>query len=251
MVAVVAEAQIERRSRFHVSMAGIFAVIAFGGFVPTYWSKIATGTFNGAPIAHLHGMLFFSWTVFFFVQTWFVASGRTLSHRSWGMAGISLATAMSFSVVLLALHAVDLADAAGAGDAARRFLIVTISGLLFFVGFFTLAIVYVKQPEVHKRLMLLTMITLLPAAAARVFLTLFAGDGASAVPPVFVSVPPALLIDLLVVAAIVHDVRTRGRPHPVYIYGGTALLAVELLNVPLSNTHAWLSFAKAFQSLGG
>jgi hypothetical protein len=27
-------------------------LIAFGGFVPTYWAKVATGTFHAEPIIH-------------------------------------------------------------------------------------------------------------------------------------------------------------------------------------------------------
>lgn len=252
MNAVTADVRGEEHSRFYVWMSGIFVLIAFGGFIPTYWAKLAAGSFQGAPIAHLHGMLFFVWTIFFFVQTWLVAAGRTVDHRAWGLAGISLATAMAISVVLLSLHAVNAADVAGVGDAGRRFLIVTMSGLLFFVSFFTLAIINIKRPAVHKRFMLLAMITLLPAPAARVFLTLFAPPGATeGLPPVFVSVPPALTIDLLIVAAMVRDWRATGRPHDVYLYGGAAVVAMEILNVPLSETHWWMTIARALQSLSG
>ena len=81
--------------RFYVAMAALFVVIAFTAFIATYWAKVATGTFTGAPILHVHGALFFTWTLFFLMQTGLVASGRTPDHRAWGMAGISLATAMA------------------------------------------------------------------------------------------------------------------------------------------------------------
>ena len=35
---------------------------------------------------------------------------------------------------------------------------------------------------------------------------------------------------------MVHDWRTRGRPHQVYVIGGTALVAVKILNLPISVT---------------
>jgi hypothetical protein len=63
-------------------------------------------------------------------------------------------------------------------------------------------------------------------------------------PPVFVSVLPSLLVDLLVVAAMVHDRRTRGRVHPAYWIAGSAVLAVQVLRVPISTTHAWESLAQ-------
>ena len=87
------------RPRFYLWMAGVFVLIAFGGFTPTYWARLATGTFHAPPILHVHGMLLFSWTLFYFVQTALVASGRTLSHKSWGMFGIALFSVMVCSII--------------------------------------------------------------------------------------------------------------------------------------------------------
>ena len=55
----------------------------------------------------------------------------------------------------------------------------------------------------------------------------------------FVSVPPGLIADLLIVAAVIYDWRARGRPHKVYVYGGLALLAEQLLLVPVA-PHSYL-----------
>jgi hypothetical protein len=236
---------------FYVWMAGVFVLIAFGGFVPTYWAKLAAGTFAGAPILHLHGAIFFTWTLFFFVQTLLVASGRTLDHRSWGLAGISLATAMLFTIVLAAINSIRVAGTIGMADEARRFAFVSLSGAVLFAGFVGAAIVWVKRAEIHKRLMLLAMIPLMHAAFARLFAAAFAPADAKGPPPVFVSVPPGLAMDLLIVAAMVYDWRTRGRPHPVYWIGGALLLADQTLAIPLSATATWMSIATWVQSLAG
>src|SRR6202046_3442751 len=79
---------------FYVWMAGAFALVAFAGFTPTYWAKVATGSFHAAPIIHIHGALLFTWTCFYFVQTALVASGRTLQHRAWGLAGVCVFPAL-------------------------------------------------------------------------------------------------------------------------------------------------------------
>jgi hypothetical protein len=89
------------------------------------------------------------------------------------------------------------------------------------------------------------------AATARVFMTAFAPADAKGPPPVFVSVPPGMLVDLLVVAAIVFDWRTRGRPHPVYLVGGAVLMVVQLCAVPVSGTETWMSVARWVESLAG
>lgn len=232
-------------------MAGVFVLIAFGGFVPTYWARLAAGTFRGAPILHIHGALFFTWTLFFFVQTLLVARGHTLSHRSWGMAGIALATAMVCSVVLAAINSMRVAAGIGMADEARRFSIVSLSAAAMFAALFGTAIANVQRSEVHKRLMLVAMIPLMHAAMARVFLTLFAPPDAVGPPPVFVSVPPGLFVDLLVVAAMVYDWRTRGCPHPVYLICSPLLVANQLLAVPFSGTATWMAVARWVQSLAG
>jgi hypothetical protein len=79
----------------------------------------------------------------------------------------------------------------------------------------------------------------------------FAPPDATGPPPVFVAVPPGLFVDLLIVVAIIHDWRTRGRPHPVYLTGGAALLAMQLAMVPLSATPGWLAIATWIRSLAG
>lgn len=235
--------------RFYVGMALIFVLIAFGGFIPTYWARIANGTFGGAPVLHFHGFFFFTWTLFFLAQTWMVASGRIMDHRTWGVAGVSLATAMAFTVVLAAINSMKVADAVGFGDAARRFSIVSLSALALFAGLFTAAIVNVRKSEVHKRLMLLAMIPPMQAAMARPFAVLMAPSGPTGPPPIFVSVPPGLVVDLLIVAAMIYDWRTRGRPHPIYIFGGLLVLAQQLLVVPIGESDTWMSIALWIQHL--
>ena len=126
-----------------------------------------------------------------------------------------------------------------------------VTGAVLFSGFVGTAIVWVKRAEIHKRLMLLAMIPLMHAAFARLFAAAFAPADAKGPPPVFVSVPPGLMMDLLIVAAMVYDWRTRGRPHPVYWIGGALLLADQTLAVPLSATSTWMAIATWVQSLAG
>jgi hypothetical protein len=248
----IATAAVRAESRgFYLWMAGAFLLIAFGGFTPTYWAKVAAGTFHAEPIIHIHGMLLFTWTCFFFFQTALVASGRTLDHRAWGLAGISLFSIMMFSILVGEATVLKREEALGFGDAARRFAAVTLCAWPLMAAIFTLAIVNIRKPQVHKRLMLLLMVGIMTPALARIFLTLFAPPGVGGPPPPFVSIPPGLVADLLLVVAIVHDWRTRGRPHPVYIYGGLVLVAEQVLAVPLAATAAWMNIAKAFQSLAG
>jgi hypothetical protein len=178
MEAIVNVSAVRTESRnFYVWMAGIFLLVAFGGFTPTYWAKIASGSFHAEPIIHIHGILLFSWTCFYFVQTALVASGRTLDHRAWGLAGISLFTAMMFSILAGQEAVLHRNELLGFGDGARRFAAVTLTAWPLMAAMFTLAIVNIRKPEVHKRLMTLLMIAMMTPALARVFLTLLAPPG--------------------------------------------------------------------------
>ena len=230
-------------------MALACTAVAFLGFAPTYWMPLASGSFASTPVVHFHGLLFFTWTLYFAFQTWLAASGRTAWHRSIGVIGVSLATAMTIFGFLVAVNAMKRSAAMGETDAGIAFAIVPLSGILFFAVVFALAIANTRRPEIHKRLMLLAGISILDAAVARWFLTFLAPPGPPGPPPVPVTIAPALVAYLLLVVAIVADWRSRGRPHPVYIYGGAALVAVKLLNWPISMTPAWHSFAGGILAL--
>ena len=228
---------------FYFYMALGCMAVAFIGFAPTYWLPLASRSFSASPVIHFHGLLFFAWTLYFAFQSWLAASGKIARHRAIGMVGVSLATTMTIFGFLVAVNTMKRSAAVGQTDAGIAFAIVPLSGILFFAVVFALAIAAIRRPEIHKRLMLLAGISLLDAAVARWFLTFLAPAGPAGPPPVFVTIPPAFVAYLLLVVAIVFDWRTRGRPHPVYVYGGIALIAVKLMNWPVSTTPLWHSFA--------
>ncbi len=242
---------------FYVWMSGAFILIAFGGFAPTYWLQLAPPTFIGSPLLHLHALLFSAWPLFLLLQTTFAARGRIQSHRSWGLLGISLATAM----VLVGFAAADevLAKrlAAGYGDRARAFHIVSTSMITLFGAFVVAAIVYVKRPEVHKRLMLLATVAMLPPAIARLFFAINVGIGPGLRPGLG---PPrtvesvlitGLVADALILAGVMYDLRTRGRVHPAYVVGGVIIVALQVLRLPISTTQTWYAVADYLARFSG
>jgi hypothetical protein len=190
---------------FYFYMALSCMAVAFLGFAPTYWLPLASGSFPSMPVIHFHGMLFFAWSLYFAFQTWLAASGQVARHRTIGMIGVSLATAMTIFGFLAAVNAMKRSAAIGLPNEGIAFAIVPLSGILFFAVVFILAIAATRRPETHKRLMLLAGVSLLDAAVARWFLTFLAPPGPPGPPPVEVTIPPAFVAYLLLVAAMIFD----------------------------------------------
>jgi hypothetical protein len=114
-----------------------------------------------------------------------------------------------------------------------QFLAIPLFDMLLFSAFVWLAIARRRNPQSHKRLMLLATITLVTAAIARW-------------PGVFQFGPLAFfgLTDLFVVALAVWDFRSRGRLHPVTLWGGLAVIISQPLRLVVSGTEGWLAFAR-------
>jgi len=234
---------------FYVGIAATCCFIAFVGFAPTYWLQLVPGTFIGSPLVHLHAVLFSAWTIYFTVQAALAARGQVNRHRAWGLLGVSLATAMVFVGITAANDSLARRLAAGLGDPARAFHIVPISLMFLFGVLVCAAIATVTRPEIHKRLMLLATVSVMPPAIARIFFAWNVGivpgarPGLGPVRTVESVSASGLIADAFILVAIVHDVLTRGRPHPAYLIGGSIIVAVEVLRVPLSTTQWWYAVA--------
>src|SRR5512146_1864662 len=227
MVATTLSPAQSRAGYFYFWMAAACALFAWGAFSATYWLQLAAGTFvGGTPVMHLHAALFFSWTLLFMWQTWQAANGRIERHRAFGVAGVSLATAMVIIGLTLALASVREFQAHGFGDRAKSFFVLPFTGITLFAIFFVAAVANISRPEWHKRFMLVATVSLLQAAAGRVGFLINSGGGGPGLRPGTVAPPPqfagfqgAVMVSLFLVAGAIYDWRTRGRPHPVYLIG--------------------------------
>jgi hypothetical protein len=235
--------------RFYVQMAVVCLAIAVVGFAPTYWVPLLRGTLDVSPITHVHAMLFYGWLLLFLKQSSLAASGRLVRHKEMGVFGVAVATAMCCAGIAAAIGSIKTFDAAGFGAAGRRFAIVPVTAAALFAALFVVALLKVRKPDIHKRVLLVATASLLQAAVGRWFLLFLAPPrppglvGPMSPPPVAITVLPGLLVDLLIVAGMVHDKRTTGRIHRAYWLAGGAVVAVQVLRVPVSMTRAWMHVA--------
>ncbi|MQA29552.1 MAG: hypothetical protein GEU82_06900 [Luteitalea sp.] len=103
--------------------------------------------------------------------------------------------------------------------------------MVLFAAFAGAALWKRRQPEIHRRLILLsTAVVVTPAISRLPF-----------VPNAIVAL---VLSTLFVAAGIVHDWRSRRRVHPIYIWGGLIILMSGPVRFALGQTGAWHAFAR-------
>jgi len=58
-----------------------------------------------------------------------------------------------------------------------------------------------------------------------------------------------LASDALILVAIAHDARTRGKPHPAYLVGGACILLVQMATLSVRSAAVWIGFTNWLASL--
>jgi hypothetical protein len=247
-----------RRSSFHVWLSLAVILIAAGGFARTYLIPVATGQFDRGALVHVHGLLFFGWTLLLTVQTIFVSRRRVDLHRTVGMLAIALATAMVFSTLVLIVRGLSYSVAIGNYAAARTASIVPSTQIALFAAFLAGAIAKARRADVHRRLMVLATANLLPAPIARIFGAIMAPTAPrlpniGAIPnpntALIAGTVAAGIVDLLLLAVVIRDVRSSGRLHRVYALGLAVMVLIQALRIPSATTAPWQWITDALLAL--
>ncbi|HWN18423.1 MAG TPA: hypothetical protein VNO19_05850 [Gemmatimonadales bacterium] len=232
-VSTAALATRRRTRRFYVGMAIAITITVFAGFSRSYFLKSWYGTPELSRLLHVHGVVFTAWVLFFLSQTVLVATGRTYLHRRMGIGGAVLAALVVIVGTTVAITRAKTGGSPIPGVPPLGFLAIPFFDMVVFAVLVATALYYRHRLEAHKRLMTLSMISLLAAPIARMnFLPLPPG------PPTFFG-----LADLFIVAMLVYDLSTRGKVHPATIWGGLLIVASQPLRLMISGTRPWLAFA--------
>jgi hypothetical protein len=229
--------------RFFTGIALAILVTVFIGFSRSFFLRplFPDWTSPSESLFYVHGAAFAGWILLLVVQTSLVAGGRTSVHRTVGPFGAVLAATMVVLGTVAALTAARRATGfVGIPVPPLQFLAVPLFDMALFATFTTLAIAKRRDAQSHKRWMLLATVNLVTAAIARW-------------PMIGALGPPAYfgLTDLFVIALAVWDFRTRGRLHPVTLWGGLLTLLSQPLRLVVSGTSGWLEFARFATGLLG
>jgi hypothetical protein len=230
-------AALARRDRvFHTGLSVAFLLTAFVGFAPTYFLKTAFHTPVLSPLLHVHGLVNTAWLVLLVIQTSLISARRVKLHMTLGVAGALIAAVL---VPVGLMTALAMARLGAVTPARLGFLIFPLGQVLMFGGLVAAALWKRRQPALHKRLIVLATAVLLTPAISR--LPFVAALPVAGLRPVLA----LLLTAMFVAAAMLHDRRMGRRAHPIYVWGGIALLLSGPLRFGLGQTAAWQSIARA------
>jgi hypothetical protein len=228
--------------RFYIGMALATLATAFLGFGPA----ILDAGSRKAPLSltvGVHGVVFSAWLVLFLTQALLVHYRRIAWHRVLGTFGAGLAIAMLISGYLTTIEMVrrgyDLSgDLIGESGDPFMVMVFQLGDLLCFGVLVALGILFRHRSGAHKRLILLATVGgMMPAALSHVI-----GHSAflSSFHPAIILIPwtPFLF------AGAVHDKISRGRMHPVSLWGALAVwLWSNIRAGGIGQSELWREFA--------
>lgn len=203
----------------------MFAALVTIGFSRTVIVPAVAGVYIKPWWVHLHGLLFFSWTLLLVAQASLAAAGKMAWHRTAGAYGAWLIAPMI--VMGLVVVFVDSRHdvLAGQGDAARSFFYGELADLFMFASLAIPAMWLRSNAEIHKRLVILGSLGLLGAAVGRI--------------PEISKVYNLIFLGLIA-SLLVYDLIRRRKLHPASVVGATVLLLVQFTEEPIGNTATWL-----------
>jgi len=219
------------RSRFYPIFALALLLVVFLGFARTYYLR---SWFDVPPITlllHLHGIVFSAWLATYVIQTRLIAAHNVQAHMKLGIAGLFIAGL----VVLIGLATVFVSASAprlrGGGLPSHQFVFVPFFIMIVFPSLVTAAVLLRRKAALHKRLMTLAMITVLPPATARLINLAGQQEHFLLLQTAFTA---AFVLWCLGADWVKHRV-----VHPVYAIGGTLLVLSWPFRLWFAQTDAW------------
>jgi hypothetical protein len=219
---------------FYTGMAVAAAVVVFVGFAPTFFLRASYQSTPLPTYLQVHGFFFTTWIALFIAQTSLVAARRTAVHRRLGWATAALAVVMVVVGTTAGIWSMRRQVDAGFAEQAQAFLTTPLFSMVAFAVLVATAIKFRRDPQMHKRLMLLATISILDAAVARLPLEFLKTSSWNYLPTT----------DVFLAAAILYDVVSRRTVHQAYIWGGLLLVMEQALRIPIGETAAWQAIAR-------
>jgi hypothetical protein len=236
------------RSCFYLGAALLMILLNLIGFAPSLVDQSKRNAPPGATVI-AHGLLASAWLLLFLAQTLLIRAGRISGHRRLGWAGPVVAALLIATGVMAVLdfgrRGFDLSGDLGrfpppGGVQTREELVAGMSAPLLafalFGGLVAAGVWFRRRPEIHKRLMLLSLLSLgftpLLHLGGRVL-----GHWPGLYGPLVVAAP--LTFVLILFSGAIHDRWSTGRIHPVSIWTPVFILVVIFGLAPIIAGLPW------------
>ncbi len=238
---------------FYLSITGAMGAAVVPGFSRSYFLRGWFGAFAaehapGEPYFYVvHAPLCVAWFALLIFQASLVARGRLRLHRNLGGYGAVLATLVVVTGLVGGVIAANRPT--GFVDVPvppLQFLLHVVVLFALYGTFVALAVVDRRDPQRHKRWMLLASLNLVAAAIVRWPFRFMAVD----LPVPFYSMGDVVLW-MFLAAMVAWDLRTVRRVHPVTLSGGLVLIAAPAFVGICAPAQAWLAIAGFLVGLRG
>jgi hypothetical protein len=216
---------------FYLFMSFVTVAVVFYGFHFTVEKNLIHPSVPKPFLLYVHAVVFTTWLAFFVFQSVLVRTRNVQWHRLMGWAGLALGISvfvvgLSTTLVMArfnrdVLHQKD----------AEIFTLVPLFDMLCFGTAFTLAVLWRKKPELHRRLILIATCALTAAGWGR-----------------FPILPPGafyLGVDVLILMGIARDWFVDHRIHKVYKYALPAIAVGQavVITTIVRQSPTWLRLA--------
>ena len=221
-----------RTGHLYLGTSLLFVLLVFWAFARPFY----LAAFSGAPALavwlRIHGLVMSGWVVLLVVQSALISAKRFRWHRGLGFLGVGwavLVVAMGAATTLRA----SMREVRHPTDFAPVQLTVTaleLMQMLLFAALVASAMWWRRRGDYHGRLMLLTIITMLPSVFPRLPVDFF---------PTNLSILFAVDAALLLLIGV--DTLYQRRLHPAFGWGGVLIVAALHLTFLGAHTPAWRS----------
>ncbi len=206
-------------------MSALFFAVVLIGFSRSFYLK-SYFAFPVLPVhLHFHGIALTAWFALALVQPWLIRTRRAGLHRKLGVIGAALAV----SVVLTGLWTVAIRDAPEIDQYPTR-AAGNLASLLMFSSCVSFGLFFRKEPETHKRLMLLASIPILAPALDRLARIPMLNDSWGKILYWFPAPPEAAFATLsflfLLLLVVANDFISRRRVHKGTVIGLLSIFGV-------------------------
>ena len=217
---------------FYFGMSLLILVLVTVMFSTTVPARLFHPKIAPPSIVWVHGAVFYGWVLFFILQSGLVKIRKTRWHRTIGWCGLALGIAVlglgvSTTIVMHRFEFLTLHQ----GQDAITSISIPLWDMTSFAVAFSLAILWRKKLEYHRRLILIASCALTAAAWGRL--------PASVAPGFWFYAG----VDLLIMMGAARDLLVNRKIHRVYLIALPLLIAGQFVISQITVTESWKRLA--------